>query len=164
MLSIISYGMVLISCNTNSTNQSSQNSTSSIQEWIQVGDYDVFVHEFVSEQDIVNGDRLAYIEVEYANNRSAEELSCRRNQWYLYDDQGYSYEAENDWYNDEFGGKLYEITDLHYLGGEHYLSQNMQLRGWLIFIIPENANIVRVQFMTAFLDTKTADILINETK
>ena len=152
-------GMVLISCNTKSaqTTQSSQNTTYDIQEWIQVGDYDIFLRKIVEQKSTNSDKRLVYIEVEYANNRSKEELSCRENQWYLYDDQGYSYEVESS-------RDLYENMDVQYLGGERFLSQNMHLRGWLAFEIPNTATIKRVQFITAFLGTKTADIIIDELK
>ncbi len=149
-------GMVLISCNTNST-QSSQNTTYGIQEWIQVGDYDIFLHKIVEEKSSNSDKRLVYIEVEYANNRSEEELGCRENQWYLYDEQGYSYEAESS-------RDLYENMDVQYLGGDRFLSQNMKLRGWLAFEVPNTAIITRVQFITAFLGTETADIIIDESK
>jgi hypothetical protein len=141
-----------------------QRSTHTLQEWIQVGDYDIFVHQYTQQQNIVDGKRLVSIEVEYANNRSLEELSCRRNQWYLYDTQGHSYEAESDWFNEEYKGDLYEMTNLSYLGGDHVLSQNGHLRGWLIFVVPEETSIEKIQFMTEFLDTKTADILVRGTK
>jgi hypothetical protein len=84
-------------------------------------------------------------------------LSCRSNQWYLYDDQGYSYEAESS-------GALYEDKDLQYLGGERFLNRNMKLRGWLAFRVPETATIARLQFMTGFLGTETAEIMIDELK
>ncbi len=147
-------GMVLISCNTKST-QASQNTTYGIQEWIQVGDYDIFLHKIVEEKSSNSDKRLVYIEVEYANNRSEEELGCRENQWLLYDEQGYSYEAESS-------RDLYENMDVQYLGGDRFLSQNMKLRGWLAFEIPNTAIIKRVQFITAFLGTETADIIIDE--
>jgi len=49
-------------------------------------------------------------------------------------------------------------TNLHYLGGERYLSQNMHVRGWLIFVVPEEATLDRIQFITGFLGTKSVDI------
>ncbi len=154
--------IVLTACGTkeNSTSQNSQapqSSTYALQEWIQVGDYDVFVHEIVEEQEIIDGKRLVYIEVEYANNRSVEELSCRRNQWYLYDEMGYSYEAESS-------RDLYENKDLQYLGGDRFLNQGMKLRGWLVFKVLENAAIKSVQFITGFLGTETADIILDKQK
>lgn len=159
LLSVLLCGAVLISCNTKETqpSQPSQSSPYSIQEWIQVGDYDIFVHEIIEEQEAVDGKRLAYIEVEYANNRSAEELSCRRNQWYLYDDQGYSYEAESS-------RDIYEQKDLQYLGGDRFLNQDMKLRGWLVYKVPEDATIKNIQFITGFIGTETADIMIDEPK
>jgi len=119
-----------------------------------VEEYDIFVHTLIEEQDVIDNKRLVFIEVAYANNRSAEALSCRRNQWYLYDDQGYSYEAESS-------PDLYENKDVQYLGGERLLSQNMELRGWLAFKVPANTVITRIQFMPDFLTTKTADIIID---
>lgn len=159
LLLVLLSGMVLISCSAgaNQSSQPSTNSTHSIQEWIQVGDYDIFVHEIIEEKDVIEGKRLIYIEVEYANNRSAEELSCRRNQWYLYDDQGYSYEAESS-------RELYEKKDVQYLGGDRFLNQGMKLRGWLVFKVPENAAIKSLQFITAFIGTETADIIIDQQK
>jgi hypothetical protein len=155
-LLVLLCGAVLISCSSKEK-QPSQSSTHSPQEWVQVGDYDIFVHEIIEEQDVVDGKQLVYIEVEYANNRSAEELSCRRNQWYLYDDQGYSYEAESS-------GDIYEEKDLQYLGGDRFLNQNMKLRGWLVFKVPENAAIKNIQFVTAFIGTETADIMLDKPK
>jgi hypothetical protein len=156
LLPIILIGMILTACGTRST-QASKNSTHSIKEWIQVGDYDIFVHQIIVEKEVVDNKRLVYIEVEYANQRSAEELSCRVNQWVLYDSQGYSYEAKSS-------RNLYENKNVQYLGSDRFLSQNMQLRGWLAFEIPENAILKRIQFITAFLGTKTADILVDEPK
>ena len=159
LFSVLLFGVVLISCSTkeDKPSQSSQNSSHSIQEWIQVGDYDVFVHEIVEEQEVVDGKRLAYIEVEYANNRSEEELSCRRNQWYLYDEQGYSYEAETS-------RDIYDKKDLQYLGGDRFVNPNMKLRGWLLFQVPEDATIKNIQFITGFIGTETADIIFDEPK
>jgi hypothetical protein len=134
---------------------SSRNTTYKIQEWIEVGEFDIYVHEVNKGQDITNGKRSVYIEVEYANNRSTEELSCRRNQWYLYDDQGYSYEAES-------GSEMYESKDLQYLGGDRFVNQGMKLRGWLVFQVPEEASIERIQFITGFIGTETADIILDE--
>jgi hypothetical protein len=156
LLLVLLCGVVLISCSSKEK-QPSQHSTKSLQEWIQVGDYDIFVHEITEEQDVVDGKRLVYIEVEYANNRSVEEISCRRNQWYLYDDQGYSYEAESS-------RDLYEKKDLQYLGGDRFLNQGMKLRGWLVFKVPENATIKSFQFVTSFVGTETADIIIDRPK
>lgn len=147
------FGIVLAACNTK-PNTASQNSTHNIQEWIQVGDYDIFVHNVNQEQEVIDGKRLIYIEVEYANNRSSEELSCRRNQWYLYDSEGYSYEAES-------GGDVYINNDLQYLGGDRFVNQGMKLRGWLVFRVPENTSVKRIQFITGFIGTETADIIID---
>ena len=155
---LILYGVFITGCVAMSQKQSPEDFPGSINEWIQVGDYDIYVHEIGIEEEAVKGKKLAYIEVEYANNRSTEELSCRRNQWYLYDTQSYSYEAESDSFNDDFNGDLYEITNLHYLGGERYLSPNMHVRGWLIFVVPEEATLDRIQFITGFLGTKSVDI------
>jgi hypothetical protein len=109
------------------------------------------------EPELVDGKRLVFIEVEYTNQRSAEALSCRRNQWVLYDAQGYSYEAE-------YGDEVYEIKKVQYLGSERFLNQNLKLRGWLAFKIPETASVQRIQFFTSFLGTEAVDILVEEQK
>ncbi len=152
LLSVLVCGTLLLSCNAKP-----KNSTFHTGEWVQAGDYDVFVHNVVQDPQGTGGKRLVFIEVEYANHRSTEALSCRRNQWYLYDNQGYSYEAESN-------NSLYESKNLQYLGGDHSLNRDMQLRGWLAFSVPQTATITRIQFMTAFLDTQTADILLEGTE
>ena len=148
--------MVSLACQTGSA-PTPQSFLHKLQEWIEVGDYDVFVHQIIIETEVVEGKRLVLIEVEYANQRSAEALSCRRNQWVLYDAQGYSYEAE---YNDS----LYADKNLQYLGGDRFLNQGLRLRGWLAFKIPENASVQRLQFFTSFLGTEAVDILVEEQK
>jgi len=162
LLPVLLFGMVLVSCNAKSNQtsqsiQSTQNSIAHIKEWVQVGDYGIFVHQIIQEPDIVDGKHFVNIEVEYANNRSVKQLSCRSNQWNLYDSQGYSYEAESS-------SNLYENKGLQYLGDDRFVNQNMQLRGWLVFKVPESATIKRIQFITAFIGTKTVDIIIDGSK
>lgn len=150
----------------------------SIQQWIAVGEYDVFVHAWVEASipaphahDIPpemtassyrsNGVgpefptiRVLYINVECRNRTRNKTLSCRRNQWYLFDAEGYSYEAESD------NPRLYQDQDRRFLGGERFLTPGTRVRGWLAFKLPENAVAERVQFITGFLGTKAADIAL----
>jgi hypothetical protein len=124
-----------------------------VREWITVGDYDVFVHK-VTEHLCTEGDqshRVIYADVEYRNTSGKENLSCRRNQWHLYAKDGYSYEAQSAM----IAGNLY--LQKQYFGGERVINPGMNVRGWFVFKVPENAEIVVLQFMTAFIGTKTAD-------
>jgi len=127
-----------------------------LQEWLTVGDYGIIVHR-VAEQTLAASQkqqRVIYAEVEYRNRSGRENLSCRRNQWLLYDKGGYTYKAET------------ELTAAHlyaakrYFGGERFLNPGMNARGWLAFQVPEDANIIVLQFLSAFIGTKTADISV----
>lgn len=127
-----------------------------ILEWIQVGDYNIFVHK-VTEQWHTNGhkkERVIHAEVEYRNQTQEENMSCRRNQWHLYSKHGYSYEAKSELE----ASYLYE--EKKYFGGERYINPEMNARGWFAFPVPEDAEITVLQFMTAFIGTKTADIRV----
>ena len=128
----------------------------STREWITVGEYSIYVHRVV-EQLRRKGparERVIYVEVEYENRTGQESLSCRRNQWHLYARDGYSYEAESPMMADD----LY--TEKPYFGGERYINPGMNARGWLAFKAASDAEIVLLQFITAFLRTRTADIRI----
>ena len=156
LLPLLLIGLVSLACSA-SSDPAPKSSLRQVQEWIEVGDYDIFVHQIKFEPELVEGKRLILVEVEYANQRSAEALSCRRNQWVLFDAQGFSYEAE---YNDG----LYAEKNIQYLGGDRFLNQGLHLRGWLAFKIPETASVQRLQFFTAFLGTEAVDILVDEQK
>lgn len=122
------------------------------REWITVGEYDICVHQVVEQIDGLQ--RIIYAEVEYRNQSGQENLSCRRNQWHLYARDGYSYEAESP------AGARYLYAEKPYFGGDRFLNPGMNVRGWLAFKLPQEAQAVVLQFMTAFIGTKTADIHI----
>jgi len=125
-----------------------------IQEWIRAGEYDIFVHK-VTEQFHTHGqkeERVIYAEVEYRNQTKEENISCRRNQWHLFGKDGYSYEAKSGM------EASYLYQEKRYFGSERFINPGMNVRGWLGFSVPEDAKITILQFMTAFIGTKTADI------
>lgn len=125
----------------------------SSREWMRIGDYNIFLHDVIDE--VVDGKRHFYINVEYANPRSVNQLSCRSNQWLLFDDQNYSYETV-------YGYKsIYEDKGRPHLGGERFVNPNMAVRGWLAFSVPLNARLTRLQFFTGFLATRSVDILLD---
>lgn len=124
------------------------------RDWLRVGDYEIFLHELSAEQD---GDQqVIYINIEYANSRSKSPLSCRRNQWLLFDQENYSYEAEGT------SKTLYEDKQRPYFGGERFLNLKMHARGWLAFKLPITARLKRLQFFTGFLSTRSIDIPLDE--
>lgn len=159
-----------------------------IQQWVRVGDYEIFVHDVVEEHiapklkwdqyespemvlpdgtylttlpDAEDG-RVMYVNVEYRNSTRDNTLSCRRNQWYLFDAEGYNYEAESTYSRDFV--HLYENQNKRYLGGERLLNPQTRLRGWLAFKIPKEAVIERIQFITGFLGGKAADFAVGTSR
>lgn len=123
------------------------------QEWMRAGDYEIIVHEVVDAQ--VEDQRVIYINVEYANHRSRKPLSCRYNQWLLFDQLNYSYEASSS------DRALYEDQQRPFLGHERFLNRGMQARGWLAFEVPDKTRLKRLHFFTGFLQTHTVDILLD---
>lgn len=122
--------------------------------WLRVENYEIFLHEILVEQD---GDQqVVYINIEYANSRSKSPLSCRRNQWLLFDQENYSYEAEGT------SKTLYEDKQRPYFGGERFLNLKMHARGWLVFKLPTAARPKRLHFFTAFLSTHAIDIPLDK--
>lgn len=131
-------------------------SQNTVRQWVQVKDYEVQIHSVKEQQYFINQEtkRVIYIEVEYRNQTQVENLNCRRNQWHLFTQDGYSYEALSE----ITASKYY--TDKTYFGGERFINPGRNVRGWLAFEIPADKQPEYVQFMTAFLSTKTADIEI----
>jgi DNA-directed RNA polymerase subunit RPC12/RpoP len=123
------------------------------RDWLRVGDYQIFLHEVVEDQ--TDDQRVIYINIEYANPRSKSPLSCRRNQWLLFDQENYSYEPVGS------SKPLYEDQHRPYFGGERLLNLNMHARGWLAFIVPPTAQLKRLQFFTGYLSTRSVDILLD---
>lgn len=123
------------------------------RDWIRVGDYEIFLHEVLDDQ--VNDQRVVYINIEYTTQRTNQTLSCRRNQWLLFDQEYYSYEAEGS------NKALYEDKQRPFFGGERFLNRGMRARGWLAFKVPPAAQLKRLQFFTSFLSARTVDILLD---
>ena len=124
------------------------------RDWIRVGNFDILLHEVVDAW--VSGQRVIYINVEYWNRRSKETLSCRYNQWVLFDRENYSYEAISA------DRQLFEDQGRPFFGAERFLNRTMHARGWMAFKVPATAQIMRLQFLTGFLNTSTVDILLTE--
>lgn len=123
------------------------------KEWITVGEYDIFVHRVVEQMR--GQQRIIFAEVEYKNLAGTESLNCRRNQWYLYARDGYSYEAESQ-------SADYQYAEKKYFGSERFINPGMNARGWFAFKVANDSEISHLQFMTAFIGTKTVDIGIEE--
>ena len=142
------------------------NKSHKMHEWVKVKEYEIYVHKIIRQLVKIKEKqyRIIFIEVEYRNNTLKTDLSCRKNQWFLYAEDGYSYEAISDFTSEmELGGNVYDPDEMAFLGVERYINPGRNVRGWLAFRIPENKTVKYVQFISSVLDTKTADIeLINE--
>lgn len=124
--------------------------THRLQQWLKVGKHEIFVHEILEEQ--VQKERMIFVNVEYRNN-SQEMLSCRRNQWVLFDTEGYTYDTLSN-------STPLETTGHPPLGGERFINPGMRVRGWVAFKLPPSATLERLQFLSGFLGTKTAEFLL----
>lgn len=103
-----------------------------IGEWIQVKDYQICVHRVIEQEYVFNAKtrRVIYIEVEYRNQTRLENMSCRRNQWYLFCKDGYSFEPIS-----ELEGAIY-YRDRPYFGGERIINPGKHVRGWFALQCP----------------------------
>jgi hypothetical protein len=99
--------------------------------------------------------RILFVNVAYRNPLRSGNLDCRRNQWWLYDSEGYSYEATG---SNRF---LYENNGKQFLGGQRYVSPGMMVRGWLAFELGRAVMPARIQFVDGFLAGNTADFSLN---
>ena len=124
--------------------------THQTKQWLKVGEYEIYLHEIMQKQ--VDSQQIFAVNVEYRNNGN-ETLSCRRSQWILFDVDGYTYD------NDAWG-KLPEELSGQLLGGDRMLTPGARLRGWVIFKLPEATEVDRLQFLTGYLATKTAEFLL----
>ncbi|MBL8080579.1 MAG: DUF4352 domain-containing protein [Anaerolineales bacterium] len=131
-------------------------SQNTVRQWVQVKDYEVQIHNVKEQQYFINQDskRIIFIEVEYRNQTQVENLSCRRNQWHLFTHDGYSYEALSEITSSKY------YTDKTYFGGDRFINPGRNVRGWFAFEVPMDKQPEYIQFMNAFLSTKTADIEI----
>lgn len=123
--------------------------THQLRQWLRVGEHEIFVHGILDE--IFEKERLISVDAEYRNN-SMEILSCRRNQWVLYDSDAYSYDTMSN-------TTVLEQHTRPPIGGERIISPGGRVRGWVAFKVPESAKPERLQFLTGFLKTKTVDFL-----
>jgi hypothetical protein len=116
---------------------------------MRAGLYELCVQAILDEPG--KADRIWSIDVEY-RNAGADTLSCRRNQWILFDDAGYSYDPLGD-------TSLLARHGRPALTGERFLTPGMRLRGWLAFKLPPDLRVQRLQFLTGFLNTHTVEFL-----
>lgn len=123
--------------------------TQKLNQWLKVGSYEIYLHEIQELQQ--KESKFFCINVEYRNN-SKEPLSCRRNQWILYDCDGYTYDS------DPFQ-KLPEGLSGQLLGGDRLITPGAKTRGWVVYKLPESALVQRLQFITSILSTKTAEFI-----
>src|SRR5262245_47826200 len=112
--------------------------TQKIQQWLRVGEYELFLHSLSVET--VKNERVLYIEVAY-RNQSTTAITCRHDQWIVFDQEGFTYEPVKDY---DFR-ELYE-NDKRYLGLSRVITPGMRLRGWLGFLIPASTPIEYLQF------------------
>lgn len=113
--------------------------TQQIQQWLRVAEYEIFLHSLSVET--VKNERVLYIDVAY-RNQSANALTCRHDQWIVFDSEGYTYEPVKDFNFPE----LYEGNAKRYLGTSRIITPGMRLRGWLGFLIPASTTIEYLQF------------------
>ena len=123
-------------------------STHQLKQWLKVGAYEIFLHEI---QELRDKSHFFCANVEYRNSGS-EPLNCRRNQWILYDTDGYSYEG------DPFA-KLPDSLNGQLLGGDRTLTPGSHLRGWVVFELSKSVTVGRLKFITSILSTKTAEFM-----
>jgi hypothetical protein len=111
----------------------------------------------MTEQLYIHGqreERVVYAEVDYRNETDVESMSCRVNQWHLFDQNGYSYEAQSDL------GNTYLYREKRYFGSDRFIDPGMNARGWFAFTVPQDAKITVLQFLTKYVGTKTANIVV----
>jgi hypothetical protein len=127
-----------------------------LREWIQVHEYEVFVHRVVDQEYIfqAGSKRILYLEVEYRNQTSLENMSCRSNQWHLFSTDGYCFDTVSSLFNSIY------YQDKPYLGGDRILNPGRHVRGWLAFEIPYEKKVHYLQFMNSILGTRTAEVEI----
>jgi ribosomal protein S27AE len=123
--------------------------THHIQQWLRVAQYELFLHSVSVET--VKKERVLYIDVAY-RNRSASAITCRHDQWLVFDSEGYTYEPVKDY---DFR-ELYEGNGKRYVGLSRIISPGMRLRGWLGFLIPASTTIEYLQF-SGGIPTKTVE-------
>lgn len=113
--------------------------TQHIEQWLRVAEYELFLHHISVET--VKEQQVLYIDVSYRNQLIAP-LTCRHDQWIVFDRDGYTYEPVKDYNSPE----LYDGNSKRYMGLSRTLSPGMRLRGWLAFLVPASTTIEYLQF------------------
>lgn len=126
--------------------------TNNIRQWLRVAGYEVFLHSISVEK--IKKEPVLYIDVAY-HNRSAAALTCRHDQWIVFDTEGYTYEPVKDFNAPE----LYDGNNKRYIGMSRVITPNMRLRGWLAFAVPASATIEYLQF-SGGIPAKTAEFTL----
>lgn len=125
--------------------------------WLRLGEYTVCVHDLIDGHVLDPAyrdtpvERTICVEVAYRNDTDAP-LSYRLGQWMLYDTAGYAYEFEIRRY-------LYQGRDARKLQ-EGVLAPGRQARGWVAFIVPEDASVDYIQFRPGHLSDTTLEIAV----
>lgn len=99
---------------------------------------------------------VLFVNVVYRNPTADKTLEGRRNQWFLYDTEGYSYEPLGD---NRF---LYDNNGKPFLGGTRFINPGLKARGWLAFQMHDTLIPERIQFVDGFMRGNTADFLLRE--
>lgn len=106
-------------------------------QWLKVAGLDVLLHSLNEERS--DKEHVLCAEVEYIN-RTTDPVKYRHDQWIVFDQAGYTYEATMDYLHP----KLYEGKI--YVGRTRILNPGMRLRGWLVFPLPAESAIECLQF------------------
>lgn len=116
--------------------------TNQVKQWLKVGSYEIYVH--VVSDEVIEKQHIFYAEVE-CRNRLSTPLTCRHDQWIVFDEDGYTYEAAKDFSHPAY----YEKNDKRYLGMSRTITQGMRLRGWLAYLLPSAAKVAYLQFSSS---------------
>ena len=123
----------------------------SLGQWLKVAEYDVILQE-VSYQKR-DTDTVFHIHVEY-ENRTAEPIKYRHDQWIVFDPDGHTFEPAKDFTHPQ----LY-LDEKIYLGMTRVLNPGMRLKGWLAFLLPNSVTVEYLQF-SAGTPTRTVEFRI----
>ena len=107
-------------------------------QWLKVAEYDVILREVAYQK--FKDDTVFYIEVGY-ENKTAEPVKYRHDQWIVFDTDGHTCEPVKDFTYPH----LYPDEKI-YLGMTRVLNPGMKLRGWLAFLLPETVMFEYLQF------------------
>lgn len=121
-------------------------------QWIRVAEYDVCLHKFSNQK--VGKEQVLLIEVEY-ENKTADPLKYRHDQWIVFDKTGYTFEPVKDFSHPH----LYK-QDHIYAGMTRVLNPGMRLRGWYAFVLPPGSVLECLQFSAGAPVIKTLEFRI----